>query len=52
MSEEVKKSAFKLFTQAQMTYAEAEEKAKQEAGKPKVDRFRIGEDGEYSRLTR
>lgn len=48
MSEEVKKSAFKLFAQAQMTYAEAEEKAKQEAGKPKVDRFRIGEDGEYS----
>ena len=47
MSEEVKKSAFKLFAQAQMSYAEAEEKAKQEAGKPKVDRFRIGEDGEY-----
>lgn len=44
----MKKSAFKLFAQAQMTYAEAEEKAKQEAGKPKVDRFRIGEDGEYS----
>ena len=48
MSEEVKKSAFKLFAQAQMSYAEAEEKAKQEAGKPRVDRFRIGEDGEYS----
>lgn len=48
MSEEVKKSAFKLFAQAQMTYAEAEEKAKQEAGKPKIERFRIGEDGEYS----
>lgn len=31
-----------------MTYAEAEEKAKQEAGKPKVERFRIGEDGEYT----
>ena len=48
MSEEVKKSAFKLFAQAQMSYAEAEEKAKSEAGKPKVDRFRTGEDGEYS----
>lgn len=48
MSEEMKKSAFKLFAQAQMTYAEAEEKAKQEAGKPKVERFRIGEDGEYT----
>ena len=48
MSEEVKKSAFKLFAQAQMSYAEAEEKAKSEAGKPNVDRFRTGEDGEYS----
>lgn len=48
MSEEVKKSAFNLFAQARMTYAEAEEKAKQEAGKPKVDRFRMGEDGDYS----
>lgn len=48
MSEEMKKSAFNLFAQSQMTYSEAEEKAKQEAGKPKVDRFRIGEDGEYT----
>ena len=48
MSEELKKSAFDLFAQAKMTYAEAEEKAKQEAGKPKVERFRIGEDGEYT----
>lgn len=48
MSEEAKKSAFKLFAQAQMTYTEAEEKAKQEAGKPKIERFRIGEDGEYT----
>lgn len=48
MSEEAKKSAFKLFAQAQMTYTEAEEKAKQEAGKPRVERFRTGEDGEYS----
>ncbi len=48
MSEEMKKSVFSLFAQAQMTYAEAEEKAKQEAGKPKVERFRIGEDGEYT----
>lgn len=47
MSEEMKKSVFSLFAQAQMTFAEAEEKAKQEAGKPKVERFRIGEDGEY-----
>lgn len=49
MSEEVKKiSAFKAFAAAQQTYAEAEEKAKQEAGTPRVERFRIGEDGEYS----
>lgn len=48
MSEELKKSVFSLFAQTQMTYAEAEEKAKQEAGKPKVERFRIGEDGEYT----
>ena len=47
MSEEMKNSVFSIFAQAQMTYAEAEEKAKQEAGKPKVERFRIGEDGEY-----
>lgn len=49
MSEELKKkSAFELFAQVQQTYSEAEEKAKQEAGSPKVERFRIGEDGEYS----
>jgi hypothetical protein len=48
MSEELKKSVFSLFAQAQMTFSEAEEKAKQEAGKPKVERFRIGEDGEYT----
>lgn len=48
MSEEMKKSVFSLFAQAQMTFSEAEEKAKQEAGKPKVERFRIGEDGEYT----
>lgn len=49
MSEETRKlSAFEAFAQIQQTYAEAEEKAKQEAGSPKVERFRIGEDGEYS----
>lgn len=49
MSEETKKmSAFKIFAQTQQTFAEAEEKAKLEAGSPKVERFRIGEDGEYS----
>lgn len=49
MSEETRKlSAFEAFAQTQQTYAEAEEKAKQEAGSPKVERFRIGEDGEYS----
>lgn len=48
MSEETRKlSAFEAFQQTQLTFAEAEEKAKQEAGAPKVDRFRIGEDGEY-----
>lgn len=48
MSEERKLSAFEAFAQTQLTYAEAEEKAKQEAGAPRVERFRIGEDGEYS----
>lgn len=49
MSEEMKKrSAFELFAQVKQTYVEAEEKAKQEAGSPRVERFRIGEDGEYS----
>lgn len=49
MSEETRKlSAFQAFAQTQQTYAEAEEKAKQEAGSPRVERFRIGEDGEYS----
>ena len=49
MSEEARKlSAFEAFAQTQLTYAEAEEKAKQEAGAPRVERFRIGEDGEYS----
>jgi len=49
MSEEVKKmNAFSAFQQVQQTFAEAEEKAKQEAGVPRVERFRIGEDGEYS----
>lgn len=48
MSEEIKKmSAFEAFKQTQQTFAEAEEKAKSEAGAPKVERFRIGEDGEY-----
>ena len=49
MSEEKRKlSAFEAFKQTQLTFAEAEEKAKQEAGAPKVERFRMGEDGEYS----
>ena len=49
MSEELKKrSAFELFAQVKQTYVEAEEKAKQEAGSPRVERFRIGEDGEYT----
>lgn len=49
MSEEKRKlSAFEAFQQTQLTFAEAEEKAKQEAGVPKVERFRMGEDGEYS----
>lgn len=49
MSEEKRKlSAFEAFQQTQLTFAEAEEKAKQEVGAPKVERFRMGEDGEYS----
>lgn len=49
MSEEKRKlSAFEAFQQTQLTFAEAEEKAKQEAGALKVERFRMGEDGEYS----
>lgn len=48
MSEEkTKKSLLELMQQSQMTYAEAEEKSKQEAGRPKVERYRIGEEGEY-----
>lgn len=49
MSEEkMLKDIFSLFAQSQMTYAEAEEKVKSEAGRPKVERFRTSEDGEYS----
>lgn len=49
MSEEIKKiNAFNAFQKVQQTFAEAEEKAKQEAGTPRVERFRIGEDGEYT----
>lgn len=49
MSEETRKlSAFEAFAHTQQTFAEAEEKAKQEAGSPRVERFRTGEDGEYS----
>ena len=49
MSEETRKlSAFEAFQKTQITFAEAEEKAKLEAGAPKVERFRIGEDGEYT----
>lgn len=49
MSEEEKKklNAFDIFEQSQMTFAEAEKKAKKEAGRPQAERFRIGEDGEY-----
>lgn len=50
MSEDLKKfSAFQAFAEtAKQTFVEAEEKAKQEAGTPRVERFRIGEDGEYT----
>lgn len=51
MSEEILKkvdNVFELFQQSQMTYEEAEEKAKKEVGAPQVERFRTGEDGEYS----
>lgn len=41
-------NAFEAFAKVQQTYNEAEEKAKQEAGAPKVERFRIGEDGEFA----
>lgn len=43
----MKKSLLELMRQSQMTYAEAKEKSKQEAGRPKVERYRIGEEGEY-----
>ena len=43
-----KLSAFEAFAQTQISYTEAEEKAKLEAGSPKVARYRIGEDGEYT----
>ena len=41
-----KLSAFEAFAQTQISYTEAEEKAKLEAGSPKVARYPIGEDGE------
>lgn len=48
MSEEIlKKSLYDQLLQSQMTFEEAEEKSKKEAGRPRVERFRIGEDGEY-----
>ena len=48
MSEELlKKDLFGIFAASQETYQEAEEKAKQEAGEPKVERFRVGDDGDY-----
>lgn len=48
MSEDLlKMNVFDMFSQTQETLQEAEERAKQEAGAPKVERFRIGEDGEY-----
>lgn len=48
MSEEQRNFNFEeLYAQSQMTFKEAEEKAKKEAGRPQAERFRIGEDGEY-----
>lgn len=41
-------NVFEIFQKTEITFEEAEEQAKQLAGKPKVDRFRIGEDGTYS----
>lgn len=47
MSEEIKKiNVFEAFASAQMTFVEAEEKAKKEAGAPRVERFRLKEDGD------
>lgn len=48
MSEEMRKSVFDLFAQAKITFEEAIEKEKRESGAAKVERFRIGEDGDYS----
>ncbi len=36
------------FAATQQTYAEAVEKAKKEAGRPNIDRYRINKDGEYN----
>ena len=41
-------SAFEIFNQTKITFEEAEEQAKALAGRPKVDRFRISDDGTYS----
>lgn len=43
-----KMSAFKAFEASKLTFEESEEKIKKEAGAPRVNRFRIGEDGEYA----
>lgn len=40
-------SLIDIFSQQEFTLQEAEEKRKKELGAPKVERFRIGEDGEY-----
>ena len=51
MSEEIRKNSldvFEVFEQTKLTFAEAEEQAKAMAGAPRIERFRIGEDGEYT----
>ena len=49
MSEEfLKNSVFDIFSQTQENLQEAEERAKKEAGAPRVERYRIGEDGTFS----
>lgn len=47
MSEEKKFNVFEAFQATQLSFNEAEEKVKQEAGRAKVENFRISEDGEY-----
>lgn len=43
-----KLDVFGIFSQVRQTFAESEEKAQKEQNMPKIDRYRISEDGDYT----